>query len=93
MSRTSEMGAGNRVLQDALCVSSLGWDLAVPMCGAALLGHSLDQRFQTGSLATLLLLVLGVLVGAYNAGRTIRRAIGRNRPRAEDQREEHLAPW
>ena len=92
MSRTSEMGAGKRALQDVLCVSSLGWDLAVPIFGAALLGHSLDQRFQTGALTTLLLLVLGVLVGAYNARRTIRRGIGRNRPSVEDQREEHLTP-
>ena len=92
MSRPSKSGAGHRVLQDVLCVSSLGWDLAVPIFGAALLGHTLDQRFQTGSLTTLLLLALGVFVGAYNASRTVRRGIGRNRPSVEDQREEHLAP-
>jgi len=93
MSGKAERGALPRALRDALRLSSLGWDLAVPMCGGALLGHSLDQRFDTGSLLTLLLLVSGMVVGFYNVGRAIQGGMAGSRLDAKRSGQEHSTRW
>ncbi len=66
---------------DALRAASIGWDLGLPICGGALLGHWLDGRFGTGYQVTFGLLMLGAMVGFYNAGRTLAREIERDRER------------
>jgi hypothetical protein len=63
----------------ALRISTLGWDLAVPITGAALLGHALKGRYHTGPVVTVTLLLLGVLVGAYNACRQLGVELSRER--------------
>ncbi len=75
---------------DALRAMSLGWELAVPICGGVLLGHVMDRFLHTGSVATVGMLVFGVMVGFYNVGRRIHEEIERdrqeylNRKRGED---------
>ena len=73
---------------DALRAMSLGWDLAIPICGGALLGHYLDRRLGTGYVTTMGLLVLGIMVGVYNAGRKIQRELQLDRYRSEQESEE-----
>jgi hypothetical protein len=78
---------------DALRATSLGWDLAVPICGAALLGHYLKQRLQLGYEVTVGLLALGVLVGFYNVGRKLYREILLDRYLAALEAEEEATTW
>jgi F0F1-type ATP synthase assembly protein I len=60
----------------ALPITTLGWDLAVPIVGGALLGHALNGRYHTGPVVTLALLLLGVLVGVYNVWRQLGTGFG-----------------
>ena len=72
---------------------SLGWDLAVPIFGGVLLGYALDRHFGTGYVFTMGLLVLGVMVGAYNFGRRIRDEIERDRLMTEQAEQEDETRW
>ncbi len=74
--------------RDALAMSSLGWELAVPIFGGVLLGHLLDRRLDTGYVFTLGLLILGVGTGFYNLARSIQRLEARERKRAAQKHEE-----
>jgi predicted F0F1-ATPase subunit len=47
-------------------VSTLAWNLVIPIVGGVLLGHYLDQRFDQNATWTLSLLVLGVIVALSN---------------------------
>ena len=57
-------------------LGAVGWSLALPAAGGALLGRSLDGRFGTGVRFTLMLLVLGVVLGALAAWSAVRRSRG-----------------
>jgi len=65
--------------------TSLGWDLALPIFGGALLGHLLDRRLDTSYAFTLGLLVLGIFTGFYNVMRSIQRVDARERQRARQE--------
>jgi predicted F0F1-ATPase subunit len=47
-------------------VSTLAWNLVIPIVGGVLLGHYLDNRNKPGVTWTLSLLVLGVLIAFSN---------------------------
>jgi len=76
---------------DALRAASIGWDLGLPICGGALLGQWLKRQFGTGYQVTLGLLMLGAMIGFYNAGRTLAREIERDRQRTAGEQEEDKA--
>ncbi len=48
-------------------LGTVGWSIALPAAGGALLGHHLDAQFGTGVRFTLMLLTAGVLLGAVLA--------------------------
>ncbi len=73
----------NAAWQQALATTSLGWDLALPIFGGALLGHLLDGRLETGYTFTLSLLALGVFSGFYNVMRSIQRMEAQERQRGD----------
>ena len=73
--------------RDALALTSLGWDLALPIFGGVLLGHLLDRRLGTGYVFTLGLLVLGIITGFYNVARSIQRLEARERRRTRQDNE------
>jgi predicted F0F1-ATPase subunit len=77
--KRNELGAAWR---DAVALTTLGWDLAIPIFGGALLGHLLDRRLGAGYGFTLGLLALGVLTGFYNVIRSIQRMEAREKRRA-----------
>jgi predicted F0F1-ATPase subunit len=79
MSDRTDWGAAWR---EALAVTSLGWDLALPIFGGVLLGHLLDRQLDTRYVFTLGLLVLGIGIGFYNVARSIQRIEARERRRA-----------
>jgi ATP synthase protein I len=57
-------------------LGTVGWSIALPAVGGALLGHHLDARLDTGVRFTLMLLAAGVLVGAVLAWHAIQRGRG-----------------
>ncbi|MBN1921723.1 MAG: AtpZ/AtpI family protein [Anaerolineae bacterium] len=64
--------------REGMRAMALGWELAMPIFGGVLLGHYLDQQFETGYTFTLGLLVAGVFVGFYNIWRFGQRFAGRH---------------
>jgi|GEM_PF-4254207 F0F1-type ATP synthase assembly protein I len=48
-----------------LRASSLGWEIAIPIVGGAILGNYLDRKFDSGIYLTMILLVLGIMAAAY----------------------------
>jgi len=54
-------------------LGTVGWSIALPAAGGALLGHHLDARFGTGVRFTLMLLAGGVLLGAILAWNVLAR--------------------
>jgi F0F1-type ATP synthase assembly protein I len=73
----------NAAWRQALATTSLGWDLALPIFGGALLGHFLDRWLETSYTFTLSLLALGVFTGFYNVMRSIQRIEVRERQRRD----------
>lgn len=59
--------------RESLRAMSLGWDLAVPIFGGALLGYFLDRFFGTGHIFTIGLIFFGIFVSYYNLGKFISR--------------------
>jgi ATP synthase protein I len=55
-------------------LGTVGWSIALPTAGGALLGHYLDARLGSGARFTLILLTVGVLIGALLASRVLRHA-------------------
>ena len=53
----------------------VGWPIAIMTVGGALLGHSIDLRFNSGIQFTLLLLTIGAIVSSVVAW----KALGANR--------------
>ena len=73
-----------------LSLTSLGWELAVPIFGGLLIGYRIDQHFNTGYTFTLLLLVAGVFMGYYGLYKYIelemlRKKVLDSRKKKEDQ--------
>jgi len=84
--KRNELGAAWR---DAVALTTLGWDLAVPIFGGVLLGHQLDRRLGTGYGLTLGLLAMGIFTGFYNVIRSIQRMEAREKKRAaQDETEQ-----
>ena len=47
-------------------VSTLAWNLVIPIVGGVLLGHYIDKRSDSGVTWTMSLLVLGILIAFSN---------------------------
>ena len=47
-------------------VSTLAWNLVIPIVGGVLLGHFIDQRSDSGVTWTMSLLILGILIAFSN---------------------------
>ncbi len=70
-------------------LTSLGWQLAIPIVGGAFLGYQLDQSFPNQFAFTLIFTVLGIFVGYYNIYKiieleTLRADLARRRSNNED---------
>jgi len=59
----------------ALSLVGIGFSLAFWMVGGALLGKWLDGKFDTTPVLTLALLMLGMLIGFYDAYRRLRDVV------------------
>ena len=54
-----------------ISLTTLGWELALPIFGGALLGYYLDKSLNTNHLLTLILLLAGIIIGYYDLIRLI----------------------
>jgi len=54
-------------------IGAVGWSVAVPTAGGALLGHYLDARWGSGVRYTLILITAGAILGSSVAWRFIGR--------------------
>ncbi len=61
----------------ALGLVGIGFSLGFWIAGSAVLGHYLDGRFDTAPVLTLVLLVLGMFIGFYDAYRRLRELMKR----------------
>lgn len=57
-------------------VGTLGWLIALPIVGGALLGHLIDRRFDTGLTFTLALLLLGLVIAGFTLWRHGQEFVG-----------------
>jgi len=49
-----------------ISLTTLGWELALPIFGGALLGYYLDKSLNIQYALTLIMLISGILMGYYN---------------------------
>jgi F0F1-type ATP synthase assembly protein I len=47
-------------------LTSLGWELALPIVGGAVLGHKVDQLLSRNYTFTIIFLVIGIIAGYYS---------------------------
>lgn len=72
LSRHARREVGHGSFWRALGVLGMvGWPIALAATGGALLGHYLDERWQTGVQFTLMLLTIATAVGSYAAWKSI----------------------
>ncbi len=76
------------IWREALRATSLGWDLALPIFGGALVGRGVDRLLSTTYVFTLSFLMLGIAAGFYNVIRAIRRVGEHSRRFDPREREE-----
>lgn len=57
-------------------LGAVGWSIALPAAGGALLGWHLDRRFASGVRFTLMLLFGGVILGTIVAWSAVHRSSG-----------------
>jgi F0F1-type ATP synthase assembly protein I len=55
-----------KIIVKNVSLTTLGWELALPIFGGALLGYHLDKSLNTNHLLTLILLFTGIFMGYYN---------------------------
>lgn len=70
--RRRRRDAGPRFWHSLALIGSVGWPIVLLATGGAVLGHTLDGRWDTGVRFTLLLLTLGTSAGTVIAFRVLR---------------------
>jgi ATP synthase protein I len=68
-------GRGQGVWQGLAQVGTVGWMVALPAVGGALLGRWIDGRYATGIFWTLSLLTIGLAIGCVATWRAMNREL------------------
>lgn len=73
----------------AISLTSMGWELALPIFGGVIIGYQIDQFFNTSYTFTLSLLGLGIIIAYFNLYRHIelemlRKKAATRQPQEED---------
>jgi len=75
-----------RTLLKDILLTSLGWELALPIFIGALIGYQIDQHTNSSYAFTLLCLLIGIIAGYYNVYKHIELEWLRNKvKKAEKQ--------
>lgn len=65
MTQTTRSGHKQSLIKD-IPLTALGWELALPIFGGALIGYLIDRQWNTQYGFTIGLLLLGIALGYYN---------------------------
>lgn len=83
-----------KVLMKALSLTSLGWELAIPIFGGVVIGYRIDRFFDTGYTFSISLLLFGIMIAYFNLYRHIElemlRTKAAKRQTQEEDQEENL---
>lgn len=90
MIKTKDNSTKKHTWHKGISLTSMGWQLALPIFGGAFLGYQLDKPSPNQFTYTLLFIVLGVIVGYYNIYKIIelewlRANAAKRQSRNEDQ--------
>jgi len=67
MKSFEKQGEKTKKTTRGISLTTLGWDLALPIFGGVLLGYQIDNKIiGSGYIFTFLFLIIGVIVGYYN---------------------------
>jgi F0F1-type ATP synthase assembly protein I len=80
----------NKPWIQGMSLTTLGWELAVPIFGGLLLGYKLDQFLSTKYILTVSLLVLGIIIGYYSLYKYIELEILRKKSLEINQDQEEI---
>jgi len=78
--------------QRGLHLTSLGWELALPIFGGVFLGYHLDRILGTNYTFTLILLFIGIFSGYYSLYKFIELEMLRTKFYKQQMRKEEEAP-
>jgi len=76
--------------REALRLTTLGWELALPIFGGVLAGYFLDRELATQPTFTLGLLALGLSASIYNLWRIIQKFDAEQKARADESARKDL---
>jgi len=64
--KSKEKTTPKNLWRQGITLTSLGWQLALPIVGGALLGYQLDQSSTNQTIYTFLFILFGIFIGYYN---------------------------
>jgi predicted F0F1-ATPase subunit len=79
-----------KITMKGIGLTTLGWEIAIPIFGGTILGYNLDRLLKTTYVFTISLLLLGISIGYYNIYKRIeyemlRKDMINNQKPQEDQ--------
>jgi len=88
--KTQDNKTKKQITHKGFSLTSLGWQLALPIFGGALLGYQLDRPSPNQFTFTLFFILFGIIVGYYNIYKIIelewlRTNAAKRRSHNEDQ--------
>ena len=75
-------------LLKAISLTSLGWEMAIPIFVGVLFGSRLDRWFNTNYTFTIILLLLGIMIAYYSLYRHIELEMLRSKSAKRKKQEE-----
>ncbi len=80
----------NKITIKGIGLTTLGWEIAIPIFGGTILGYNLDRLLKTTYVFTLSLLFLGISIGYYNIYKRIEYEMLRKNMIKDQQQKEAL---
>ena len=79
----------NNTNMKGIGLTTLGWEIAVPIFGGILIGYQLDRYFGMNYIFTISLLVLGIIIGYYNIYKRIELEVLRTKAAKQQTHQQH----
>lgn len=79
----------NKTSVKGIGLTTLGWELAVPIFGGILIGYQLDRLLQTSYIFTIGLLLAGIATGYYSLYKRIELEMLRTKAAKQLRQQDH----